>query len=455
MAPGPLRERTLLGMSVSWRARLGDTGLQAFRAFFSSHGCTALRVLWSDIHGTPRGKQVSTEHFEDELAAGISFSSAALVMDLRGEVVTGTETGWPNVIAVPRAETLCLTPNQSRTAQALADLFDRDGTPLPQAPRSVLTSVLDRAARHGFHLRAGIELEFYLLSDDGSPLLSPGKRVYRLLGSQAEHAFFAELNRALDECGLPYEAHMAEDGPGQFEIVLPSGDVLKQADHAFLTKCLVKELATLQGLTATFLAKPVQSESGCGLHCHLSVDRSEGSRSPRPCSESTLRHFVGGMVRYLPEAIALYMPTVNSYRRMMTRGEHPMSANWGRDNRTTAVRTILSADQGTHVENRVPAGEANPYLVLAASIATGLQGILEETDPPPPVEGNAFSQRESGADLSTTLAEAVERLDSSRVLRDWLGDPAIDLFIALKRDEVLRFRRHVTDWERDEYLPYL
>jgi glutamine synthetase len=382
-------------------------------------------------------------------------------MDLQGEVTRpdGAEKqgGWPSFLAVPQPETLVRFPLESSTAQVLAEPHTSDGRRLEFGPRAVLRRVAAAAAERGYAFRVGMEFEFYLLKANGEPL-GPGRQAYRTRCGPEEDAFREDLQCLLGTMGYDVETALLEDGPGQFEITLRPGAPLVVGDAAFRVKNLIKEAATKRGFLATFLSKPLTGEAGSGLHLHQQLCDPEGRSlfysDDRPDGMSDLmRHYMAGQLALLGPACAFYLPTVNAYKRVRSRGQGPLTATWGIDNRTAAFR-VLGGEGSLRFENRVPGGEANPYLVLAASLATGLHGVEARAKLPPALHGSAYQSHEF-ASLPESLRESLRALEASPEMASLLGEDLVHRFISLKEDEAERFERAVTDWERREYFEYL
>jgi glutamine synthetase len=417
-----------------------------------------VRLEWPDIHGVSRGKHLTRKHFLRAMEHGTPFSSAALQMDLQGGThllpsQDDTEP-WRSVMAVPDATTLQRYVAQAGTARCVADLQTLDGTPVEVAPRHVLKRVVARAHEMGFAPLVGLEIEFYLLSPIPHGQIPEGRQPYRLQSSAEESRFLQPLCGQMAEAGIHLEALCAEDGPGQFEIVLDYGPALALADAACAVRSLVKELAARQGLMATFLSRPLADYSGSGAHIHQSVQSLAGVpvfRAEDP--SNALWEFLAGQLRYFRQAAALYLPTINSYKRIALRDPQPLSIDWAVEDRGAAFRIVGSASGDCRIENRAVAGEANPYLAIAASIATGMEGMRQAAELPSGSElgGRGFVAQP----IPENLAESVELLHESRVLREWLGNDLVDAFVLLKQSEVARFATAVTDWELREYLGVL
>lgn len=439
--------------------------LETLRRRLGELGARTVRLEWSDLHGLSRGKRLSVDAFLASAHSGFSFSSAALCTNLRGDVAPlalgPMNQEWGNFVARPLLETLRPLPLEPRSCQVLADLETPEGEPVLESPRLALKTALDQAARRGFGVTVGLELEFYLFADDQCQVLRPGRQVYRTLQGEAEKRFVEAADEVFRAMGLAVEAVFPEDAPGQLEVVLQPGPALEVADSAFLAKNLIKETARNQGLFASFLSKPLAGESGCGFHFHQSLTYLETGAAAfhDPSQEhgvsAVLRGYLAGQLRGLREAAGFYLPTVNAYKRILSRDTGCLSATWGFDNRTAALRVVGSSPDSLRLENRVPGGDANPYLAIAAALGTGLAGIDEGLEPPPPTRGNAYIKGSRETALPTSLREALRCLHDSSILRRALGPSAVDRFLALKWDEVHRFERAITDWEREEYLEFL
>jgi glutamine synthetase len=450
-------------MSVTSSVAASAPTRDQLKAWLDNHRIETVRVEWSDVHGLSRGKRLSRERFTTALARGLAQSTAPLFMDLQGNVVGAGEryqrAGWPDMLAWPDLTTLRVVPYEEQAALVLADLWDREGDPLP-APRQVLKQVVQRAEQSGWLFEVGAELEFYLFSSGDLERLPPGKQALRTRFGREEKQAVLRMWRALADMGFDVEACCAEDGPGQFEINIACSGPVPAADGAFLLRNAVKEIAGQEGLLATFMPKPLPDESGSGFHVHIGVDceasgHDLGERVPDGSPTAECHAFIAGQLALARELAALWLPTVNAYKRVLARSPHGPALTWGRDNRTAAVRLIDTPGQRLRVENRIPGADANPYLAIAAALVAGIVGFQQGLEPPPPLaDPDGGAEAGSGA-LPSHLAEAVDLLAESQRARAWLGSDFLDAFVLLKRAEARRFAAAVTDWERQEYLTYL
>jgi glutamine synthetase len=247
----------------------------------------------------------------------------------------------------------------------------------------------------------------------------------------------------------------------QYEINLREAAPLVAADNAFRFKAAVKDYAAQRGLLATFMGKPFNDQGGSGTHLHISLER-DGSNCMGDESHDTglsaeLRGFTGGVLAHAPALMAFLNPTINAYRRILPDSLAPTHANWGLNNRTTFVRIPPERGPACRLEIRVGDGAAAPHLVTAAVLFAGLDGMRNQTDPGPLLEGDTYTlpEDEQGAPLPDGLGAALDSLEADSLLREAIGPDTVDTFLAMKRFEVERYNQHVSDWDLAEYLHHL
>ncbi|HET6387566.1 MAG TPA: glutamine synthetase family protein [Armatimonadota bacterium] len=459
-------------MDIREASHLEDTLSRAER-FFDAHDVEIVRLEWCDLHGVSRGKHVSRGHFLTALETGATFSSAALQMDLQGEAYLlpgeSASPSWASLIGRPDPETLQPSFIEPRAARCLVDLYTADGRPEPASPRYALQRVVEEGRSMGLEASIGIELEFYLLrfSDgaigsgmDGS--LPADRQVYRMQSSAEERGFLDALHRQMSAAGVGVEAYCAEDGPGQFEIILQHGPAVAMADAAFTARNLIKEQAARQGLLATFLSRPLASYSGSGAHVHQSLRTLSGEPvipSEEQRDQSPFWRYLDGQLAAFKDASAFYLPTINAYKRIALRPPAPIRIDWAYEDRSAAIRLLRGANGSLRLENRAIAGEANPYLSVAASLAAGLEGVRNPAPLPDFSKRLHFGPDQpmspTGEPIPASLSAALDHLSASAVMRRWLGPQLVDLFLMLKRAEVRRYETAITDWELREYLNLL
>ncbi len=336
-------------------------------------------------------------------------------------------------------------------------------------PVVVLAHGLGGTRDSGLDAFAALEYEFFMFAETPHTARekgyrnlvnwTPGNFGYSVLRSTAESEFYRQLMELCERMDMPIEGLHTETGPGVIEAALAVDHVAHAADKAFLFKTFTKALAQKNHLMATFMAKWSHEHPGQSGHIHLSLrDRKTGKSAfhepGRPHGMSRVQAcFMAGVQRYLPEFIALYAPTVNSYSRLVPGYWAPLDATWGLENRTTALRLIPGSDKSQRIEVRIGSADANPYIALAAALGAGLHGIEKGLEPEPMVAGNAYTQKfPTHLRLPSTLWEAAQALRASEAAKNLFGDAFVEHFAATREWEEREFRRHVTDWELARYF---
>lgn len=440
------------------------------------HGIDTIKIGGPDYDGIYRGKRLPVDVFLDGMEHGFAQGDVLFGWDIAEDLVPGLrftnwDSGYADIRMIPDLATFRIVPWEDRVATVIADFATEGGEPVRVAPRHVLRSVLDRAAAMGFTAELALEFEFRIWREDQRTLrekrwrdltpLSPTTSCYSLHRSTGDEFIVGRLRRMMDAHGVPIEGYNREHGEGMYEMNLRHAAGMEAADRALLFRNGVKEICLLDGLTASFMAKPFDNEDGNSGHLHQSLWTADGHNAfydqhgDHHLSE-TFRTYIAGVLRLMPEVMALYAPNINSYKRFVTGSWAPTVAAWGVETRTPSLRVITGSPKSTHLENRVPGSDINPYLTMAAALASGLHGIREKLSLPPPIRSNAYALPEEVAPrLPTTLEEAVERFAASAFAREWLGDEFVDDYATMRRWEVQRFRSVVTEWERNRYFEML
>nr|WP_044955440.1 glutamine synthetase family protein [Streptomyces clavuligerus] len=443
--------------------------LDALRAGLTDEGVDLVRVLWSDLHGVARGKEIHLDELHRFEDPGLSFCQAVMVTDLAGnplELPESSGGGWPDAHARIDAGTLTLPGWAPGTAFVLADVLEAapGHPPLALDPRGLLRRQTERLAARGLRAVAAPELEFYLLAPDPSAPLGWRRYTtfdtagYTVGASHDPDRMLPLLLRSCRALGLGVQGGNQEFSGGQFEINHTHGPALAAADRAFLFKYAVKEIAAVHGLRATFLGKPFGEAAGSGHHVHLSlVDDGGTNVFADPADDGGLsalgRSFLAGVLEHAPALTAVLNPTVNAYKRLAAPGSlAPTTADWGWDNRTAYVRIPPERGDGTRLEIRVADGAANPYLVIGALLAAGLDGVERGLRPPPPLAPGSTG---GGPPLPATFREGLETRGASSARTRLISPRFTEVFTAMKRAELARFERAVTDWEFREYTGML
>jgi glutamine synthetase len=432
------------------------------------HRIDEVECIVPDMSGMMRGKIVPREDFIRVMAEGVRLPEFVFFQGVTGDTADDSDVVNPldrDVRAIPDLKTLRMVPwYDEPTAQVICDATFADGSLVDFAPRSVLRKVLGLYAEQGLKPVVAPEIEFYLVSkseDPDLPLTVPtglsGRRESGRQGYSIEHAndFDHVVNLIYDYCEqsrieIATMAH--ESGPAQLEMNFRHGDPIERADQAFLFKRAARKAALKHGMYATFMAMPHQDEPGSAMHIHQSVVRADTGKNifahADGADSEALLHYISGLQRYVPSAIALFCPNVNSYRRIRLESDAPINVHWGRDNRTCGLRVPDSGPEARRVENRVIGADANPYLAMAATLACGLAGMTDKLPPEPVVTIDAHTL---GVSLPTHIQDALAELDACEPLKALLGPRFVQSFIDVKRLEWRLYNRVISSWER-EYL---
>lgn len=423
-----------------------------------------------DLDGVLRGKYVARDKFFSALENGLGFCDVVLGWDVDDQCYdnvrfTGWHTGFPDAPVRVLPESCRELPFEDGMLFFLCE-FAPPAEEL--CPRAILRRVVERANRMGFSPYAAVEYEFFVFEETPRSVrekgyrnltpMTPGSFGYSVLRNTVESDFHHALLSTCAQMDMPLEGLHTETGPGVLEAAITVDGALIAADRAALFKTFTKVLAQKRGLMATFMAKWSHEQAGQSGHIHLSLKGEDGSAvfhddsAPNGIS-ATMRHFIAGQQALMPELLAMVAATVNSYSRLVPGLWAPTNATWGIENRTCALRAIPGSPKSQRVEYRVAAADANPYLALAAALASGLWGIENRLEPDAPISGNAY-ETEVAADrrLPATLWDAAQRLKSSAAARALFGDCFLEHFAASREWEERAFRKHVTDWELSRYF---
>ncbi|MFG3257338.1 glutamine synthetase family protein [Streptomyces sp. NPDC048172] len=430
-----------------------------------AQGIDVVRVIYSDIIGVDRARDILLDHLPDACGSGLSFCRAVYHTTPQGDVVPvtgGLEAGLPDIGVRLDLDTLHPLPWEPGVAWCLGDAYDHaTGRAVPESPRDLLRGVVDWCGRDQRAV-VGPELEYYLCEPDTDPASTTGWRPYGPAPGNVYSAgrrgdpdrHLLRTMRHMKELDIGAIAGNHEFSSGQFEINLTHSYALDAADRAFRFKAAVKEIARTEGRMATFMAKPFNDEGGSGFHLHLSLVDADGANvfdapdEPYGLSKSA-RYAIAGVLAHAPALAALLNPTVNSYKRFGPDTLAPWLIDWGLDNRSAMVRVPPERGAGARLEMRLGDAAANPYLAVAGTLAAVGLGIRDKQEPPAPLEGYGY-----GGDaprLPGTLGEALDALAADTRLGEVLGAAFTDSFLTYKRNEIERFQQFITDWEFREY----
>lgn len=434
-------------------------------------GINRAKIGGFDVDGVLRGKYVSIDKLKSALGSGFGFCDVIFGWDIADVLydnaqVTGWHTGYPDVHAVLDPSTLRDIPWEPNTVALLADFRDAEGGPHPACPRSLLRTVIAKGERLGYSAKFSGEFEFFLFKETPTSLhekrfagltpLSPGMFGYSWVREGQNKALMAAILDGMRAFDIEIEGLHTETGPGVYEVAIRYDDALRAADKAALFKVALKQIAYEHGLSVTFMAKWNADLPGSSGHLHQSLwmdERNvfENAASPDDLPPA-LRHYIGGQVALMPELTAIYSPTVNSYKRYVPGVWAPLTASWGVENRTAAIRVIGLGTSAARVEYRQTAADINPYTAMAACLAAGLYGIENGIEPPVAARGDASASDGSRLGLPRTLAEATRMFGGSPRVREILGDRFVDHYARTRDWEVRQYERAVTDWELKRYF---
>ena len=446
------------------------SSISELKEWLKKNKISEVECIFPDMAGSSKGKILPVERF----VKSIDENSLKLADSVFGQTVSGKWVYESEIIdyveedlhMVPDFSTIRKIPwNKEPTAQIICDLKYGSGEPSKIAPRQVLANVVQQLKEQNLKAVVAPELEFYLCEqnlDPDLPLKTPvgksGRREKgsRVFGIDAVNEFDAITDDIYDYCELMdigVDTLVHESGPSQIEINLNHGDPLSLADQAFMFKRAVRQVALKHGIHATFMAKPYQGQPGSSMHIHQNLVSLETNKNLFSDEEgNNTKHFfnfIGGLQTYLPDAMLLFAPYVNSYRRFVIDASAPINTHWGIENRTVAFRVPTSQKESRRIENRIPGADTNPYLAISASLACGLLGLKEKIEPEKPIAGDAFERRHN---IPKYLPDALKRLKVSNELSETLGKDFITLFTEIKQTEHDAYQNVISAWEREHLL---
>lgn len=428
--------------------------------------------LFVDICGAIRGKRYPIGELEKVAASGLQIPLTIYLLDARGETTDaggrGFGDGDPDGTAFTVPGTITRVAGMPHPhAQGLMSALDEKGEPYFAEPRNVLARVVSRFRELELVPVVAAELEFYAIDrarQEGlapQPPIAPGSRtreasvsVYGIDDLNRYHRFLSGILDGAALQGVPATTTSSEHAPGQFEINLKhQTDPLRAADHAVFLKQVIRNIAHLHEMEATFMAKPYLGRPGSGMHIHVSLVHTSGRNvfdDGTARGSEFMRYAVGGLQAVMSEAMAIWAPNVNSFRRFVPNAFTPVNRRWGYNNRSTGIRIPAGSSDARRIEHRVSGADANPYLAIAAVLAGMHHGIVNRIDPGPPFEGNASAV--SDATVPFSPDPAILALENGVILGDYLGPEYVQLYCATKRIEQERYRAHIPP---SEYLWYL
>ncbi|MBM2576099.1 glutamine synthetase [Jannaschia sp. Os4] len=446
---------------ADWQDRIPDHA----RAYLSGRTLDEVECVVADLSGIARGKAMPATKFAKQ--ERFFLPASIFQQTIAGDWADDGDAAFtePDMILRPDLSTTRALPwTADWTVQVIHDMEGQDGTPMPVAPRNVLKRVVSLYEARGWTPVVAPEMEFYLVARNTDPaqaVVPPMGRSGRRAAARQAYSMSAvdEYGPVIDDIydfaeamGLEIDGILQEGGSGQVELNLAHGDPVALADDLFCFKRMIREAALRHDMHATFMAKPIQDEPGSAMHLHHSVVDADGRNiftAPDGTETPQFLHFIGGMQRHLPQVIAILAPYVNSYRRYVRDFAAPVNLQWGRDNRTTGLRVPVSDAAAKRIENRIAGMDVNPYLAIAASLATGYLGLVNETPPAPQFTGDAYSSEE---DLPRELGAALDLFEAATEIHEVLHPHFASIYAAVKRMEYGAFLQEISPWEREHLL---
>lgn len=430
------------------------------QSWLTEHEIDDVEAFVPDMAGAARGKVLPAAKFgtgELKLPEGI------FAQTVSGDYADNKDNVEDrDMLLRPDVDTLRPVPwTADPAASILADCVDRDGAPVETSPRYVLRKVLDLYRAKGWNPVVAPEVEFYLInphSDVNQEVEPPqgrlgwtetSKQPYSIDSMNDYEPFINDVYAYCEVQDILIDTLSQELGPAQFELNFLHGDAIDLADQVFLFKRTVRETAIAHEMHATFLAQPISVEAGSALHIHQSIVDDDGNNifsNTDGSSTDLFMSYIGGLQKYMPEALLIFAPYANSYRRFLSYWASPVNLGWAVDNRTVGLRVPDSSPDARRVENRLAGSDVNPYLALAGTLACGYLGMMEGLKPDDPIEGSAYDLPFS---LHRFLYEAIDAFEGSAAMRSTLGDKFVDLYSEVKKKECHEFQEIVTPWERE------
>ncbi|MEM9325069.1 MAG: glutamine synthetase family protein [Bacteroidota bacterium] len=448
----------------------GMLDLEALQSKVASEEIETVIVGFTDHYGRLMGKRFDADFFlESAVKDGTHACDYLLTTDMEMEPVQGYELanwelGYGDFHLVPDLSTLREASWLEKTALIICDVFNHEHKLIDEAPRSLLRQQLQRLLDEGFESFAASELEYYLFNttyrqaQDGVPQSPAGWYLedYHILQGSRTEAFTGAARRHLKHSGVPVENSKGEWGLGQHELNVKYAETLEMGDRHIVYKQCLKELADAMDLSVSFMAKYDTDRAGSSCHIHVSLWKDGqnafvGDEEVGPLRASNVfKWFLGGWIKYVPDVMVFYAPTINSYKRYVDGSWAPTRLAWSTDNRTAGFR-VVGAGNSLRIECRIPGADCNPYLAFAAAIASGLEGIKNKEEPPECFIGDIYEARHL-PHVPKNLKDAVAIFNESAFAKAAFGEHVVKHYTHFYTQEIAAFEASVTDWERKRYF---
>jgi glutamine synthetase len=441
--------------------------------YIRNNAIEKIKFAFTDIDGVLRGKLIHKDKFLEGLKDGIGFCDVVFGWDSADAcydnvAVTGWQSGYPDKLAHVDLSTFRLIPWEDNTPFFLADYKNNDLSDLAVCPRTLLKKVAQQCSDMGYHAAFAQEFEWFNFKETPQSLedknfnkltpLTPGMFGYSILRPSLESHYYNDLFDLLGAFDIPLEGLHTETGPGVYEAAYFHDQILRAADKATLLKTAVKEIANKHGIIATFMAKINEKLPGCSGHIHQSLWKADQSENlffdaqDEHNMSALFKHYLAGQLYCLPHIVPMLAPTVNSYKRLVEGAWAPTTITWGFDNRTTALRVLNHSHKTARLEQRVSGSDTNPYLAMAASLASGLYGIKHQLSLNiPATTGNGYANKSNGS-IAANLMEATQIMKTSSVAKELFGEEFVQHYTATREWEWRQFSKHVSDWEMKRYM---
>jgi glutamine synthetase len=437
--------------------------------YVKNHPSGKVKIALTDIDGVLRGKYISVDKFLSGLDGHIGFCEVVFGWDSNdlaydNATFSGWHTGYPDRTARIDLSTFRKIPWENEVPFFLCELT---GNANYVCPRSVLKKVIEEAKALGFNPYFSQEFEWFNFEETPHSLqekkftglkpLTPGMFGYSILRSTYRNDFFSDLFELLHKFDIPVEGLHTETGPGVLEVAIAYSDILESADRAVLFKTSVKEIAYKHGIMATFMAKWSETLPGCGGHIHQSLWDKKSKHnlffddSDKQKMSATFKSYIAGQLHCLPQILPLIAPTVNSFKRLVPGAWAPTTLTWAVDNRTVALRALPLGSKSARLETRIVGSDVNPYLAMAACLASGLYGIKNNLKLQPATKGNGYLDLSHGV-LPANLDTATQAMKNSKVAKELFGNQFVEHFVQTREWEWKQYIKVVTDWEVKRYF---
>jgi glutamine synthetase len=445
---------------------------------YKDEGVKRVKIGLTTIDGVLTGKLISFEKFKKISGSTSGYCDVVFGWDVMDELYddpnlfTGWHTGFPDGKYALDLNTVRRLADEGNTPLFLGNLVQADGESLHSIdPRCILMKVLEKSKKMGYDVKLGYEYEFFVFNETSK---SVREKNYQNLTYLTEDSFgysmirnstlskmfndFMDYHEALD---IPMEAVHCETGPGAWEAAIKYGDALTSADNAVLFKTFSKVFFEKRDMMACFMAKCSMKHMGSGGHVHQSLYDAETHKPLFYDADAygnmseKFKQFTAGQLKYMKQFLVLLAPTINSYTRLVKGAWAPIYPTWGIDNRTTALRVVPGSEKSLHLEYRVPGAEANPYLVAAALIASGMMGIEQKLELPQDIKGNAYDIQGDLSDdeiFPSNLKEAYQNFDGVPEANEWFGEDFVKHFVSSRNWEVREYEKHINDWQMKRYF---